>query len=336
MKCYISFFILLSLFSCREKQPETVLVQNTGEVFGTTYNIQYGSEEDLHDEIKRVFERLDKSLSTYRPDSDISRVNEGDTIKADSMFREVLEVSRRVWKETGGIFDPTVGTLVNAYGFGPGEQLEEVAPEKIDSMLAFTGLDKINLTPEGYIEKADPRVYLDFNAIAKGYALDLVGRVFDQKGIENYLVEIGGELLAKGRNPDKDQDWRVAIDDPMQDEDERAFVKVIALKDGAMATSGNYRKHRTDPETGQKYVHIIHPLTGQAEKSDVLSASVFANTCTEADAYATALMVMGLEDGKAFLENHPELDAYLIYSDNDGQTMEYMTDGFAEWVISDQ
>lgn len=209
-------FIALTVTSCGDKKDVAVKNQNTGGAFGTTYSIIYFSNEtlDFQKEIDSVVQMVNQSMSTYLPTSDISKINLGDTtIVVDDMFKDVFALSAEIYSETEGYFDPTVGPLVNAYGFGPGETME-VTKRVRDSIMQFVGFDKIKLTDGGSIRKAHANVYLDFNAIAKGYAIDRLALMLERKGIENYLVEVGGELVVKGLNKAKDKPWLVGIDDP--------------------------------------------------------------------------------------------------------------------------
>ncbi|RDY58088.1 FAD:protein FMN transferase [Flagellimonas nanhaiensis] len=314
--------------------PKTwVKNQNRGNALGTTYSILYIAHEEhnFQKEIDSVFQVLNQSLSTYIPDSDISKINNGDsTIVVDKMFREVFEVSSEVYKASNGYFDPTIGVLVNAWGFGPGEQIE-LDSLRVDSLLGYVGWNKVQLNEDNTIAKTHSSIRFDFNAVAKGYAIDRLGAMLDAKGIENYLVEVGGEVLAKGENLLSGKQWTVGIDDP-QVEIGRQLKLIVSLKNQAMASSGNYRKFRVDDETGEKYVHTIDPKTGYTKNSYVLAASVVAETCAEADAYATAFMAMNLKESQEILEKADELEAYIIFLDENGATQEYMTPGFEEFV----
>ncbi|MDC6365983.1 MULTISPECIES: FAD:protein FMN transferase [Flavobacteriaceae] len=303
--------------------------QNVGNALGTTYSIIYiaDAELDFQKEIDSTFQVLNQSLSTYIPSSDISRINDGDsTVVVDAMFKEVYEVSNEVYEVSKGYFDPTIGVLVNAWGFGPGEQIQ-LDSLKVDSLLSYVGWDKVQLNSNNTITKSHPAIRFDFNAVAKGYAIDRLGALLDAKGIENYLVEVGGEILAKGQNLISQKQWTVGIDDP-QVEAGRQLKLIVSIKDKAMASSGNYRKFRIDPETGEKYVHTINPKTGYTKNSYVLAASVVTNTCAEADAYATAFMAMDLEESKAILKENDALEAYIIFLNEEGETKEFMTTGF--------
>jgi thiamine biosynthesis lipoprotein len=232
-------------------------------------------------------------MSTYIKNSDISKINRGDDqVVVDHHFKTVFNSAKAVFTATQGFFDPTVGSLVNAYGFGPEEGLATLTASDRDRLLALTGFEKVTLHQEGRIDKSNPNIYLDFNAIGKGYAVDVLSSLMEnQFGYTNTLVEIGGELQAKGKHILKNSSWTVAIDAPDEDAAERNLLRTLTLQNQALATSGNYRKFRID-EKGNKYVHTINPFDGTAQPSKVLSASVIASDCMTADAYATALISM--------------------------------------------
>lgn len=300
-----------------------------GGALGTSYAIKVFASDttDLRPQIDSVFRVINHSLSTYLPDSDISRINGGDySISVDAMFREVFEASVRIHNRTKGYFDPTVGVLVDAWGFGPGAALE-MDSTRVDSLLQFVGLEKVQLSPDSRIVMELPGIRLDFNAIAKGYAVDRLGLMLEDRGVSDYLVEVGGELRTLGINQLKQQAWVVGIDDP-QVVDGREIKQIISLSDRAMASSGNYRKFRVDSITGQKYVHTIDPRSGFTKNSRILAVSVLAETCMEADAYATAFMAMDLESSQEILGANPDLEGYIIYLDEGGRAIEYMTPGF--------
>lgn len=327
MKKHLLLLISLSLLLACQSEISTKSV--SGMALGTTYNIKYFSDEELEVQpaLDSIFEIINTSMSTYQPDSDISRINQGDTnVVVDEHFVNVFQASRKIYEESEGYFDPTVGNLVNAYGFGPEKQLEQPDEVYLDSLHQLVGFDKLHLTEDNKIIKETPGIYIDFNAIAKGYAIDVIAEYFDEKGTENYLIELGGELVAKGRNMQKDADWLVAIDDPEQEVGKRTFQGILALQNRAMATSGNYRKFSLD-STGNTFVHTINPLTGRAEKNDLLSASVLAENCTLADGYASAFMAMGYEKAVSLVEKLDNVDAYLIFVNN-GEPEVYTTEGF--------
>ncbi|MGS2761031.1 FAD:protein FMN transferase [Sinomicrobium sp. M5D2P9] len=318
-----------------EKKTEAVVIH--GEAQGSTYTISYITDregEDLKPAVDSILLSIDMSMSAYRPDSDISKINKGDsTIVVDENFRNVFLTSQRIWKESGGNFDPTVGKLVRAWGFGPDHRRIPLDSTKVDSLLQYSGFNKVSLTPENTIRKKHRDIYFDFNAIAQGYTVDVIADFFLARGIDNFIAEVGGELAAYGRNTVKDRDWIVGIDDPLQAEEERSFVAKIRVRDMGMATSGNYRKTITDSITGEKYVHTIDPISGYTKKGNVLSTTILAKNCMDADAYATTFMVMGLEKTMEFLEKKPEVHAFILYMDENNEMQKYMTDGFKSLIL---
>jgi len=333
MKKIFLLLSTLSIFfhaSCDNKN-DLELYEQTGAGLGTTYHIKYFSSEEINAQkaFDSIFEVINSSMSTYQDDSDISRINNGaQEVQVDVHFRKVFQASKKIFRESNGYFDPTVGSLVNAYGFGPDKPLKELQLEELDSLREIVGLEKLRLTKDYKIEKNHPDIFLDFNAIAKGYTLDVIAEYLDSKNVENYLIELGGELVAKGRNLDRDSDWLVAIDNPEQTEAERILQTVLALKNRAMATSGNYRKYRLDSLSGKRFVHTINPLTGKAEKSNLLSASVLAENCMLADAYATAFMALGYEKSLEVLEKLDKVDVYFIYADKEESIKTFASKGF--------
>ncbi len=304
-----------------------------GGALGTSYAIKLFTRDttNLQPAIDSVYGAVNHSLSTYIPDSDISRINRGeDSIVVDAMFREVFKTSGDIHARTNGYFDPTVGILVDAWGFGPGSALE-MDSARVDSLLRYVGFEKVHLDADGRIVREIPGLRLDFNAIAKGYAIDRLALMLEEKGIRDYLVEVGGEIRASGKNLAKDSPWVVGIDDP-QATAGRSIKKIIRFSDRSMASSGNYRKFRVDSITGEKFVHTIDPHTGYTRNSNILATSVLAGTCMEADAYATAFMAMDLEDSQKLLAESPDLEGYIIYLGEGGETLEFMTPGFEALV----
>jgi len=330
-KKYSSLFIgFIIFFSCDSEDQS--LQRTQGYALGTTYSISYVSNtltpEQLTHSVDSLFKVLNQSLSTYIPDSDISKINKGDSlVVVDDHFVKVYRKATEVWKRTRGFFDPTVGALVNAYGFGPGKRLKTVSQNQRDSILVFTGWSKTKLTEKFTISKKYPNIYFDFNALAKGYAVDVLAQYLIQSQVDSFLVEIGGEIVAQGKSPRSGQNWKIAIDDPKQGE-ERSFIQTVSLNNQALATSGNYRKFEINEETGLRSAHSINPITGEAIPSKVLSASVIAPDCMTADAYATALMVMPIEDSQKLIDSISELEAYWIVSDSNKGVMELFSSGF--------
>lgn len=317
-------FLLLILSSCGEK-PEFSSFAGTAQ--GTTYSIVFENSAkrnpfDLKSEIEEILRDFDMSLSLYKDSSILSKINRNDEAVPDKYFTEVFKKSAVIFQLTDGAFDVTVGPLVKAWGFGPDEH-KNVSPSKIDSLLQLVGMEKVELKDDAIL-KTDPRISLDFNAIAQGYSVDVVSTYLDEKGIRSYLVEIGGEVRVKG---DKGGAlWRIGIDRPVDNNLSPGsdLEAVIELKDRSLATSGNYRKFYV--ENGIKYSHTIDPKTGYPAINQLLSATILASECATADGVATACMVMGKEKSIEFLDKHPEFDGYLIYSDENGNFKTWMSD----------
>jgi thiamine biosynthesis lipoprotein len=315
------FLALFLLFSCTknvEKKDYTL----KGGVFGTTYKITYlDGEKNYQKEIDSLFKVVNNSVSTYIPNSDISRINRGEEgVKVDAIFTEVLEKSKRIYKETNGFFDPTVGNLVNVYGFGPEKQQAEITKEVIAEELKYVGLEKVTINNK-IVTKDHPKVYLDFNSIAKGFGIDVIARFLESKNLGSFMVEIGGEIRAKGLKKNG-KSWLIQLVNPV---DVNTGYTTINLSGKSMATSGNYRKFKVT-DAGEKYVHTINPKTGLATESNLLSASVIAPLdCADVDAYATAFMAMGLEKTKDFLKDYKNIEVILLFSDKEGNLNEYST-----------
>lgn len=319
-------FVLI-LFSCGTKKQVTEYIKIVGKAQGSTYLVSYENTvgRDLSNEIDSLLTLIDKSLSIYNPNSTISRINQNDTnVQVDILLQNVLQKSFKVWEESNGYFDLTVGPLVKAWGFGP--KANEDKSKRIDTLMKYVGMDKIKVSKNKII-KAYPLIFIDVNAIAQGFTVDFICNYLDSLEIENYLVEIGGEIKAKGNNS-KGGPWKIGIDKPIENNgaEVREIQAIISIKNKALATSGNYRKFYI--ENGIKYSHTIDPFTGYPAKNTLLSASIINNDCALADAYATACMAMGIEKAKSFIENNKELDAYFIYSAKDGSLLEYSTPGF--------
>ena len=288
-------------------------IKDSGMVFGTTYSITYQYHENLKSDIEGVMQQVDNSLSPFNKSSVITAINNNTSTKADKYLTEVFTLAQTVNKETNGAFDITVAPLVNAWGFGFRSGTRPTDAQT-DSLLAIVGQEKVTLK-DGEIIKSDPRIMLDCSAIAKGFGVDKVAEFLAGKGIENFLVEIGGEISARGKNS-RGTEWNIGVTKPVDDSlsINQENQAVLQITDKAMATSGNYRNFYY--EGGKKYAHTINPHTGKPAQSDILSATVIAQTCAVADAYATAFMVLGSEKAKEILKKHPELQAYLILSDN--------------------
>jgi len=312
------------LFSC--SQPAEY-IKLRGFTQGTFYEVTFASPQgdDYEAEIAQLLRDFSASLSMYNPNSVISRINQNDPeAVVDAYFRTVFNKAAEVNKASDGVFDITVAPLVNLWGFGFTSKEPDMDPKKIDSLLQYIGMDKIRIEGDKVVKDL-PGVMLDMNAIAKGYAVDVVANFLKENGCRNYLVNIGGEIAARGKNVSGNI-WNVAIIKPVENvaygESLQAFVR---LKNRAMATSGNYlRFHDID---GKKYGHTIDVKTGYPVMHNLLSATIVADDCMTADAWATACLASGLEKSIQLLKRHPELDALLIYSDEKGNYKVYTTRG---------
>ncbi len=315
LKKYSFLLLFLAIASC---QNQDKMQRFQGDALGTSYNVRYfdiAPNQRVSDSIDAVFLRMNQSMSTYWPNAIISKVNRDEPVTTDADFKKVFQTAKDIWQQTDGYFDPTVGALVNAYGFGPAKSLEQIDQATIDSLLKITGFDKVSLLPDGTIKKTHKNSYLDFNAIAKGYAVDALASMLQSLGYTQFLVEVGGELFASGLHPEKEKPWRVAIDHPKQDT-ARTFIATLPLQNQGLASSGNYRKFRMDA-SGKRYVHTVNPKTGETVQSNVLSTSVLAPSTMLADAYATALMAMPYEQGKTLISNLSAIEAMWVLAVND-------------------
>lgn len=312
---FLLFLIVGSIYIIR--QQNTMPYQhNTGQIFGTTYHITYQSDKDLHREILQRLQLVDQTFSTFNDESIISKINRNEPVKLNQMFIEVFDLAKTVSKDTHGAFDITVAPLVNVWGFG---FKSGTPPTKavIDSLRHLTGYEKVKLIGSK-VRKQDPRIMLDCSAIAKGYGSDVVAQYLRSRDVENFMIEIGGEIVVQG-NSDKRLPWKIGVTKPTDDSTQvnNELQTVLNVTNTAMATSGNYRRFYY--KNGKKYAHTIDPKTGYPVQHNILSATVLANTCAKADAYATSFMVLGLEKTQKVLQHHPDLMVYLIYADGQGK-----------------
>lgn len=302
---------------------------------GTSYHITYYDElnRNLNFEIDSILKDFDLSVSTYNPKSIISRINKGEpNVRIDNYFKTCFNKSKEIWKSTNGAFDPTIYPISNAWGFGPGKK-QTIDKSKIDSLLQFVGFELININADSVIKK-DPRVSLDFNAFAQGYSVDVISQYLISKNIHSFIVEIGGEVYAQGKQ-NNGANWLIGIEQPFDNKISGNPLKAIVKLDAkAIATSGNYRRYVL--EKGIKYAHHIDPKTGYPTKNNLLSASIFANEAITSDATATGILVMGLKKAKKYLAKHPEIDAYLIYSDKKGNYQVYQTPKLKELIVDEK
>lgn len=334
MKNCIGIFVSIILFTACNSVPEIEETRLSGQAQGSTFTIKYIGTSSLNiaSGVDSIFKVIDYSLSTYNKNSLITAINSADffPVKVDNLFQTVFNRSIEIANETNGAFDPTVGKLVELWGFGLSKR-GKVDSLKVDSVMEFTGYTKTSLDyrqafsmPFGF--------KIDFNAIAQGYTVDVLAEYLEMQGISDYFVEVGGETRAKGKNI-KGVIWRIGIDKPEEDLDPNDRLEaIVALNNKSLATSGNYRKFWVDEKTGVKYAHTINPETGYPAKNKLLSASIIASTAMDADAYATVCMVLGVEKSKAFLKNKQGVEALLIYTNDSDEWEVFTTKGFPEWT----
>ena len=312
----VGLLLLLSIWIIHRNNRPAPYQTDNGLIFGTIYQVSYQYPTSLKGEIEEALHTIDNSLSPFNQHSIITAINRNESMQTDSLFRAVFRRSLEISAETDGAFDITVAPLINAWGFG---FKKGIFPDsaQVDSLRQLIGYTRVSLDADGCVQKQDPRLMLNCSAVAKGYAVDVVARLLQAKGIDNLMEDIGGEVVVKGHNPQQ-RPWRIGINKPVDDSlaTNQELQAIVELTEGAIATSGNYRNyyHRN----GKKYAHTIDPRTGYPVQHAILSSTVLAPDCMSADAYATAFMVMGLEEAEAFVEAHPELAAYFIYSQPDG------------------
>lgn len=312
------------------QQHNTPYHHNEGFIFGTVYHITYQHDKDLQQGIVAEMQKVDDALSTFNNTSIISLVNQNKSVVLNKMFADVFSMAERISQDTDGAFDITVAPMVNVWGFGfkAGSM-----PSKhvVDSLRNIVGYEKVRLS-DGKINKADPRIMLDCSAIAKGYGVDVVAEYLQKQGVKNFIVEIGGEVVSRGIS-EKRLPWKIGVTKPVDDSlrQDQELQTILNVTDKAMATSGNYRNFYY--KNGKKYAHTIDPKTGYPVQHSILSATVLADRCATADAYATAFMVMGLERAKMVLERHPELMAYIIYADKNGNNQVWYSPSMEEKIV---
>jgi FAD:protein FMN transferase len=328
-KRIFALFILTITLNCSPGRSE--YIYNEGFIYGTVFHIIYENPtgKNLYKEIEEKLKEYDQIFSTFNESSVISKINDNKPVEPDPRFIKCFNRAMEISIITDGAFDITAGPMVNAWGFGP-EEKKAMTDDIIDSLKNITGYKKIKLK-EGKIIKDNPDMKLDMSAIAKGYTCDLLGEFLEKKGCKNYMVEIGGEVVARGKN-EKGNIWTIGISKP----EENSFfasnelqAKVI-LPENALATSGNYRNFYI--EDGKKYAHTIDPATGYPVDHNLLSATVLAENCLDADAFATAFMVMGPEKSIELSKKLNDIKVYFIYSSGDGRNQVYMSDSFLKHI----
>ena len=324
MKNYL-ILVFITFFSCSELKKTSL----TGLIFGTSYNIQFYSSgnSNYSNEIVDIFKEIDMSMSTYKKTSIISRVNNNNSVQLDDHFKNVFGFSKKIYEITGGRFDPSIGLLVNYWGFGPEKFVPDskINPnDQFTYLLSKTGFNRFEIINNKLSRPMDS--YIDFNAIAKGYAVDEVAEFLKNKQIDNFLVEIGGEINSSGINIDKNKPWLVAIDMPRFDGD-RSNYSSLELNNMSLASSGTYRKFKID-SMGNRYAHIINPLTGYPTKTNILSVTVKASSCVEADAYATAIHSMNIEEIKDFFSFNNNISSLVIFENDKNELEELILNNF--------
>lgn len=308
------------------------LMTMVGETMGTTYHISYFDEQqrDFKPQLDSILGVFNNSLNTYLPHSEISKFNTSGSFTFDlPYFLPVLESSQKIVRMTNGAFDPTVMPLVNAWGFGPQQEITNDST-LIDSLKQYVGFERVITFDNNKVEKLEDNSMIDFNAIAKGYGVDVLAKFINDQGIDNLFVEIGGEVVVKGENLKSDKPWKIAIINPESEVLNPTFIAYVTLINQAVATSANNFNYRI--VDGVKYSHTISPKTGYPIKHEILSATVFAPDCMTADALATSFMVMGHEKAIEVLRNNSDINAFLIYSDGKGGMSTFITDGIKEQI----
>ena len=332
---WIALLVLGTIWILARHNQVTPYQTDNGLIFGTVYKVTYQCDQNLKAEIEAELKRFDGSLSPFNDTATITRINRNEDIVPDTFFTNVFRRSMEISRETDGAFDITVAPLANAWGFGfkKGNFPDSAM---IDSLLEMTGYEKVKLSDEGKVVKTDSRIMLSCSAVAKGYAVDVIAQLLKKKGIRNFMVDIGGEVVVHGQNP-QNGPWRIGLN--------KAYCvysaaislvvyqelqAVLQVTDLGMATSGNYRNYYY--KDGKKYAHTIDPRTGYPVQHSILSATVIAKDCMSADAYATAFMVMGLEEAERVADAHPDIDACFIYTDEEGKLQTFLTKGMEKYM----
>ena len=329
------FLIIGTIYIARQER-NMPFQHNEGRIFGTIYHLTYQCDKDLQKEIEAELMKVDYSLSMFNDSSVISNINKGNGVIENTaegkMFTDVFQLALEVSHETNGAFDITVAPLVNAWGFGfKHEQMP--TKEQVDSLRQLIGYQHVTLNGNT-VTMHKPGMMLDFSAIAKGFGVDVVSDMLEQHGIKNFMVEIGGEITTRGINPER-VPWKIGVNKPNEDalNESHELQTIINVTDKSMATSGNYRNFYV--KDGKKYAHTIDPKTGYPVQHTLLSATVLADRCAKADAYATSFMVLGMDGAKKILERHKELMAYLIFTDRKGNLTVWYSPSLKDKIVKD-
>lgn len=305
-----------------------------GSIFGTTYHVRYNATHNYDDEIAAELNKVDTIFSLFKPNSLLSRFNRGeDKGKDNPLFAEVINLSLEISKETNGAFDITVAPLVNAWGFGF-KNKQPLSSDQVDSLRKLVGYQHLHFNGKE-LEKDIPQIQIDCGAVAKGYAVDRIAKLLSDKGCTNYMVEIGGEVVVKGKN-DKGENWKIGINKPTDNTNssDSELQTLLSVTNSGIATSGNYRNFYV--KDGKKYAHSIDPQTGYPVQHSLLSATVITNSCAKSDALATAFMVMGMEKAKIYVQQHKDVHVYFIYADDKGNYQVWMSEGMKPLIDSQQ
>ena len=328
---FLTLLIVGTILIIRQ-QRSTPYQKNAGLIFGTTYSITYQYDDDLQEEIEAELKKVDDEFSMFNDQSVVARLNRGEKPELSQDFIDIYNLARQVSDDTNGAFDITVAPLVNAWGFGfKNEQLP--TRQQVDSLRQFIGYQHVNLK-NNIITMQRPGMMLDFSAIAKGFGVDIVARLLERHDIKNFMVEIGGEITTRGINPQR-VPWKIGVNKPYEDalNESHELQTILNVTDKSMATSGNYRNFYV--KGGKKYAHTIDPKTGYPVQHSLLSATVLADQCAKADAYATSFMVMGVDGAKQLLERHKELMAYLIFTDRKGNLTVWYSPSLKDKIVND-
>ena len=326
---FLLFTTIILFVSCSKPEAKLQKFTLNGRVQGTYYHIVYYhfndeiailkhmlTQADIQHGIDSIFKAIDETLSLWNPNSILSKINANKETSLNQIFIDNFNAAMAFSELTDGDFDITVAPLIKAYGFA-NEKGNKPTDRQTDSLLQYIGYKKVQIK-NGILEKQHPQTQLDFNAIAQGYTTDCISKYLSTHSITSHIVDVGGEVYASGKKPDGQQ-WRVAIEQPCDSLNApRQYNTLIKLENQSVVTSGNYRKYTI--ENGIKYTHTINPHTGKPVKHTLLSVSVVASTSTEADALATAFMVMGMGKAEQFIAKHPQYQAVFIYCDKDGKT----------------
>ncbi|WP_315101394.1 FAD:protein FMN transferase [Capnocytophaga sputigena] len=329
----------LLLFSCDNNTKKTSkLYEVEGKGGSVAYRVKYISADstDLKPAIDSLVKVVDHSISSYNKESIVAKINQGlVATKANDHFKRAFATAQKVWKESGGFYDPTVGILVNAWGFGK-ELIQPVSKlpteHEIDSLKKYVGFEKVHISDDDYVKKQNPAIQLDLTSVLRGYTADVISDFLKSKGIENFSVKVDGQTIVEGKDVVNNTPWKVEAEDPYELNDDYKEV-ILHLNNESVSTDENYRRVWIDGN-GKRFVHIINPFTGYPMTGEMLSATVIAKTAVESDAYSTMFMIIGLEKSKEFLAKHPELKALLVYSDQNNEVKTYKTQNIEPLIVS--